>query len=90
MPVMDIHLAIHCFDPVLVGRTVTGAALDASARGPHGEALTVVIASVGILRIGRAAKFAAPYHQRLVQHLALLEIGKQCGDGSINLPGLFL
>ena len=41
------------------------------------EALDVMIAAVAALRHRRAAEFAAPDHQRVVEHAALLQVRDQ-------------
>ena len=54
-------------------------AFDAAAGHPHGEATRVMIAAVvclceAALRVNRAAEFATPDDERLVQQAALLQI----------------
>ena len=66
-----------------VGGAVDVAALDAAAGQPHREAVMVVVAAVDLARVRagrgqfhrrRAAKFAAPDDQRLVEQAALLQV----------------
>ncbi len=40
------------------------------------------------LRVNRPSKFAAPNHQRLVEHPALLEVGDQCGGRLVHVAAL--
>ena len=63
----------------VVRRPVDRPALDPAAAEPHREAPRMMVASVfcrgkSALRVDRAAKFAAPDHQRLVPQAAELEI----------------
>ena len=55
----------------------------------HGEAFDVVIAA-GALGHGRAAEFAAPDDQRVVEHAALFQIGDQRGGRLVDFLGLEL
>src|SRR5207248_181274 len=50
------------------------APLDAAAGHPHGEADVVVVAAPAGLGLGRAAEFAAPEHQRAVEHPPPLQV----------------
>ena len=61
----------------VVGLAVDRAALRAAAGHPHGEAARVMVAAVVLvgqaaLRVDRAAEFAAPDDERVVEHAALL------------------
>ena len=69
-----------------VGGAVDVAAFDAAAGQPHGEAVVIVVAAVDLAGIraglrqfdgGRAAEFAAPDDERVLEHAALLEILEQ-------------
>ena len=65
-------------------RLAIDAGLGSAARHPHAEATRVMV-STGFagtdlaLDHGTAAKLAAPDHQRVIQHAALLQIGHQRG-----------
>ena len=68
----------------LVGLAVRDAAFDAAAGHPHREAADVVVApAFGLIDVAlghrRAAEFAAPDDERVVEHAALLEVGDQRG-----------
>src|SRR2546430_12550346 len=52
------------------------AALDTAAGEPDREPLDMMVPAVALSH-RRAAELAAPDHQRLVQHAALLKIGEQ-------------
>ena len=69
-----------------VGRAVGDAALDAAAGQPDREALDVMVAAVA-LGHRRPAELAAPDHQRLVEHAALLQVLDQRGRALIDLRG---
>ena len=92
--VMDVDLILLRPETELVGRSVDVAALCAAAGQPHGEAVRIVVATVlaGIRTEGaqlhnrRAPELAAPDHEGVVQHTALLEVGEQSGDRLIALP----
>src|SRR6266404_20739 len=64
----------------IVGGAELRAALDAAAGDEDGEALDVVIAA-GALGHGRAAEFAAPDDEGVVEHAALFEVGDEGGGG---------
>ena len=49
---------------------------------------TIVIFRENTLRVGAAAKFATPEHERFVEHSTLLEILHQGSLGLINIFGL--
>src|SRR4051812_14457058 len=75
-----------------IGTAMYGTALDPAAGHPHREAVVIVIATE--LRFaaaqfdgGRAAKFAAPEHQGLVEHTTLLQVREQGGNGLVDLRG---
>ena len=50
----------------------------------------MMVAAIGppALHHGRAAEFAAPDHQRIVQHAALLQILDQRRAGLIGVPAI--
>ena len=52
------------------------AALDSAAGHPHREAPGIVIAAVALLVERRAAEFAAPHHQRVVEQPARFQVGR--------------
>ena len=97
------------FDDVvgeIVGLAVDRAAFDAAAAHPDGEAARMMIAAVVLLRqaalrIDRAAEFAAPDDERLVEQAALLQVldeavarlidvaalvGQPAGDVGVRVP----
>ncbi len=58
-------------------------AFDAAAGHHEAEAFDVVVAAVA-LGHGRAAEFAAPDDERVVEHAALLQILDQGGGGPVG------
>ena len=61
-------------------------ALDAAAGHPDRKALDVVVAAVA-LGHRRPAELAAPDHQRLVEHAALLQVLDERGRSLVDLRG---
>ena len=85
MPVMDVDTTIHCLGPVFIGRTVLDSSLDAAAGHPHRESLCVVIPSIVVLGIGRAAEFSAAENESVLEHSTLLEISQETRDRPVDL-----
>ena len=80
---MDVNGLVLGLETEVVGRAIDLSALDAASRHPHRKAVMVVVAAIDFPRVRsrrghfndwRAAEFAAPDHQRVVQHPALLQI----------------
>ena len=88
VPVVDVHHAVDGGVADFIRAAVAQAALHAAAGHPHREALGVVVAAVAVLRVRRAAELAAPEDERVVEHPALLEVGKQCRDRLVDLAAL--
>ena len=72
---------------MLVGGAVAIAPFDAAAGHPHGEPVVVVVAAVVALRGRRAAEFAAPDDQRVLEHAALLQVGEQARRSACRWRG---
>ena len=77
----------------IVGLAVSDAGLDASAGQPHAETARMVIAAV--LRLGelslaedRAAEFAPPDDERLIEKTTLAKIAQQTGLRLIDVLAL--
>src|SRR5262249_13079224 len=87
MQVVNVDTVLHRVIAKFVGGSIGNAALDVAAGEPDGKTLDVVISSrqafVG-LHHRRAAEFAAPDNQRVVEHSALLKIGDECVAGAIG------
>src|SRR5712691_3564088 len=70
----------------LVGRSITHAWLETAAGEPHREAGQMMISAVA-LRHRRAAELRAEHDNRVLEHVALLEIEDQRRDAAINFLG---
>src|SRR5439155_20045794 len=76
LQIMHVHRVFGDVVPVVVGLAERNARLYAAAGQPDGEAAAVVIAAIigrgkPTLAVYGPAEFAAPNHQRVVQHAAL-------------------
>src|SRR5579862_5379822 len=90
MQVVDGDAVLDGFESEFVSRAIRQAAFESAARGPHGEAVGIVIASRAALRYGRTAEFAAPDNDRFVQQAAALQIANQRGGGLIHVRATVL
>ena len=78
-----------------VGGSVNAAALHAAAGHPHGERVWMMIAaqkrlvSIAILGHRRAAKLAAPNHERLIEQAATTQIADERGNRTIHFAAFF-
>ena len=71
--------------------------LDACSRHPHGKGVGMMISTVEtflqfianvVLHHRRAPEFTAPNNQGFLKQAALLEVGDQTGNGTVNLLAL--
>src|SRR5262245_21437856 len=92
---MHVHTIDFGAEAEWVSRAVDVAPLDAATGEPGGEAPMIVIAAVDAASVrsgsrqvhrGRAAEFASPDDERVVEHAALLEILEQGADRLVALP----
>src|SRR4051812_10211781 len=81
---MHVNRLLDGLVPIVIGRPVAQAAFHATTSKPQRIARRVVIAAVGVLRAGRSPEFTAPHDERVLEHIALLEIGEQSGNGLID------
>ena len=72
----------------LIRRAVGIARLDTSATEEMSKAFRVVVASVGVLREGIAAKFATPPNESVFQQASGLQIGQESRDRFVGCPGV--
>src|SRR5260370_5787465 len=86
--VVHVHLVVRDVVPVIVGGSVYGSTLYASAGEPHSVAEGVVVASILPLGHRRAPKLAAPEDERVVQHAASLQVLQQAGDWFVRCTGI--
>src|SRR5439155_7582326 len=73
----------------VVGRADDLHRLHSAAREPHHHAFRIVVAAKGNAArthaiVGRAAKFAAPNHQRALQQAAAFEVFEEAGNRFIH------
>ena len=89
--VVDVDLILRDVEAELVGLADSDAGLHAAAGHPHGEGVRMMVAAVGAaLHHRRAAKLAAPDHQRVVEQAALLQILDQRGAGLVGVVAVLL
>ena len=79
-------LVLDDVEAEFVGLAEDDAGLDAAAGEPHREGVDVVVAAdgVAVLAHRRAAEFAAPDDQRVVEQAALLEVVHERGAGLVD------
>ncbi len=82
--VVDVHAVLLGAEADGVGGAEEGAALDAAAGEPGGEAVGVVVAAGAALGHGHAAELAAPDDERALEQAAALQVGEQGGDGFVG------
>ena len=86
---MDIGDVVAVFDGVetdFVGRAVDDTAFESSASHPDAETVDMMVASIGTLRAGRAAKFRRENHEGVFEKSAPFEILQQRADGLVHGP----
>ena len=84
--IMHVDFVLDHVEAQFVAFADGDAGLDAAARQPHGERVRMMIAAViPALHHRRAAEFAAPDDQRVVEQAALLQICDQSGAGLIGV-----
>src|SRR5688572_8888448 len=86
--IVDVY---RIFDDVVaevVGLAVDEASLDAAPRQPDAEVAAVMVPAVvtfeGALSERRPPEFRSEYHERIVQHAALLQVRDQPGGRLVN------
>ena len=90
VPVVDMHAVFDRCKPILVRLPVSHAALHATAGHPHGIAAVVVITAVCTLAMGRSTELASPHDESIFEHISLLKIGEESGNGLVDcLTGAF-
>src|SRR4051812_17488678 len=69
-----------------IGGADAHASLDSAAGDPHGKAIGIVVAAGSNTILGRRlpAELSAPYHERLVQQAALLEVLQKRRDWLVS------
>ena len=64
---MDADRVAHDAIAHLIGLAMSDSAFDASARQPDAEGEGMMVASVAVAGVGRAAELAGPDHERFVE-----------------------
>ena len=72
--VADVPAVVHGLEAQVIRGAEGLAAFDTGAGEPRGEAFGIVIAASGVLGPRRAAEFARPDNEGLVEHPALLQV----------------
>src|SRR5665213_4181381 len=90
---VDVDRILHDVVAEVVGLAIDHARLDAAAGHPDREAARVMIAAIILARqraltVDRAAEFAAPDDERLIEQAALLQVGEQAITRSIDIAAL--
>ena len=65
--IIDLALVLHCVVAEFIGCTVDCAAFCAAAAKPRAKSKRVVVSPVAALRERRAAKFASPDNQGVIE-----------------------
>ena len=87
--VVHVHLVFRDIEAELVAFAERESRLDAAAGQPHREGIRVMVAAVGApLHHRRAAEFAAPDDERVVQQAALLQVLDQRGAGLVGIQAV--
>ncbi len=84
--IMRIDRHLRRLHAEFVGRSEYAAALHASARHPHGEAIRMMVAAVIALRERGTSEFPAPDYERGIEQPAALQILKKAGDRYARHP----
>ena len=75
----------------VVGLAIREAGFEAAASEQHGKTRGVMVAARAVfLGVGRAAKLAAPPHDRVFEQPARLQIAEEAGDGFVDAHGMVL
>ena len=80
----NVMAVLDGVEPELVGGTVDDAALDPSTRQPHGEAVVMVVATVGSLPARSPAELGRPDDDRVVEQPPPFEIDQQSRDRPVR------
>src|SRR5262245_50794565 len=89
MQVVHVHGTHHGLRAEIIGLTQGESGFYPASRQPHSEAARVVIASGPVLfRVRRAAEFATPPNDGVVQQPSRFEVRQQAGDGLVDGAGM--
>jgi hypothetical protein len=73
--IVDVDFVGNGSEPEFVGLTISHPSPHAATGHPHAETPRVVVSAIGVLGGGSAAEFAAPKHQRVLEHPSIFEVG---------------
>lgn len=96
MQVAHVHDVLAYVIPEFISRSVGNARFQSATRHPHGEAMWVMITSIGLagyLGNRGATEFTSSDHEGVIQQSALLQILDQGGNGTVDalaLPDVLL
>jgi hypothetical protein len=90
--IVNVRAVLHRVEAEFVRAADAHAAFEAAAGEPHGEGVDVVIAAGGFAHLAhrRAAEFAAPDDDGVIEQAALLEIFDERGLALVDLLADFL
>ena len=94
LKIMNVYLIFHRIETKVIGSPVGHSGFSSASRHPYGEGIRVVIASPSLaildvtLNEWRAAKFASPDDQGVVEHTTHLEVLYESGAGLIGVAAL--
>ena len=94
LKIMNVYLIFHRIETKVIGSPVGHSGFSSASRHPYGEGIRVVIASPSLaildvtLNEWRAAKFASPDNQGVVEHTTHLEVLYESGAGLIGVAAL--
>ena len=86
---MHVHAIANRVRAEFVRLAVDVPSFHAAPGEPHAERGRVVVAAVLPFGIRRATELAAPNDERVVQQAALLEVGQQTGDRTVDGARVF-
>ena len=96
MEIVNMNPLLNGRKAKLVSRSVNETRANPSARQPHGESVRIMVSSIDHAAIGPVigqfngwgpTKLAAPNHQGVFEHPALLQIFEERRDGPIAFSG---
>ena len=88
MEIKDLSHILHGMHADVVGRTVGQAAFQAPTRHPDREGGLVVVATIRLRSVRRAAKLSRPNHQCLFQQASGLQVLEQRSNTLIRNEGV--
>ena len=87
MEIGDIVRGIDGVEADFVGGTVDDACFEAAAGHPDGEAVDMVIATIGALGAWGATEFGGEDHEGIFEEAALGEVLEEASDGLVDGEG---